>query len=82
VTGDVPGYPVARLSGDYRTTVFEGPFKRVPVWARDVERDAHARGKTVEDLYFFYTTCPKCAKAYGKNYVVAVARERDATPQR
>ena len=25
-------------------------------------------------LYFFYTTCPKCAKYYGKNYVVLVAQ--------
>ncbi|MHC1707784.1 MAG: hydrolase [Bacteroidales bacterium] len=22
--------------------------------------------------YFYYTTCPKCAKAYGKNYVVSL----------
>jgi len=21
-------------------------------------------------LYWYYTTCPKCAKKYGKNYVV------------
>jgi hypothetical protein len=27
-----------------------------------------------ETLYFFYMTCPKCAKHYGKNYVVAVAK--------
>jgi len=24
-------------------------------------------------MYFFYTTCPKCAKKYGKNYVVILA---------
>ncbi|MGE5758418.1 MAG: hydrolase [Sideroxydans sp.] len=24
-------------------------------------------------LYFYYTTCPKCAKKYGKNYVVILA---------
>jgi len=22
---------------------------------------------------FYYTTCPKCAEAYGKNYVVLLA---------
>ena len=81
VARDVPGYPLVRLSGDYRTAVFEGPFKRVPQWAREVELRAHTRGKTIEDLYFFYTTCPKCAKAYGKNYEVAVSKERDAAPQ-
>jgi hypothetical protein len=25
-------------------------------------------------MYFFYTTCPKCAKKYGKNYVVILAQ--------
>lgn len=24
-------------------------------------------------LYVFYTTCPKCAREYGKNYVVILA---------
>jgi hypothetical protein len=34
------------------------------------------QGRQLETLYFFYTTCPKCAKHYGKNYVVAVAKVR------
>jgi len=25
-------------------------------------------------MYFFYTTCPTCAKHHGKNYVVGVAK--------
>lgn len=33
-----------------------------------------AKGRTLEKLYFGYTTCPKCAKAYGKNYVVLFAK--------
>jgi hypothetical protein len=28
----------------------------------------------MEKLYFFYTTCPKCAQVYGKNYVVLLAK--------
>jgi NMD protein affecting ribosome stability and mRNA decay len=32
------------------------------------------RGEVAEKTYFFYTTCPRCAKHYGKNYVVAVAK--------
>ena len=35
---------------------------------------ARDRGATGEEVYFFYTTCPRCAKAYGRNYVVGVAR--------
>jgi hypothetical protein len=78
VARDVPGRPMARLSGNYRTAVFEGPFKSAPQWAREAERRAQGRGKIVEELYFFYTTCPKCAKAYGKNYAVAFTKERNA----
>lgn len=26
------------------------------------------------DIYAFYTTCPRCAKVYGHNYVVLLAR--------
>ena len=32
------------------------------------------RGKHLDTMYFFYTTCPKCARHYGKNYVVGVAK--------
>jgi hypothetical protein len=28
----------------------------------------------LKKLYFSYTTCPACAKAYGKNYVVLFAQ--------
>jgi len=33
-----------------------------------------SEGRMVKKVYFFYTTCPKCAKAYGKNYVVVLAQ--------
>jgi hypothetical protein len=79
VAREVPGLPMTRLNGAYRTRVFEGPYKQLPTWAREVAHEAKGRSREVEDLYFFYTTCPNCAKVYGKNYVVAVAKERDAT---
>jgi hypothetical protein len=25
-------------------------------------------------MYMWYTTCPKCAKKYGKNYVTIIAQ--------
>jgi len=31
-------------------------------------------GKNFSKLYFYYTTCPKCQKKYGKNYVVLLAQ--------
>lgn len=33
-----------------------------------------SKDKSLQKLYFFYTTCPKCAKHYGKNYVVLLAQ--------
>jgi len=73
VTKDVPGQTMAHLNGDYMTKVFEGPYRDAPRWARDMEAHVSDRGRQVKQTYFFYTTCPKCAKHYGKNYVVAVA---------
>jgi hypothetical protein len=74
VDHDVPGEEMARLTGDYRTKVFEGPFKDAPKWESELEAIAAKNHEAVEKTYFFYTTCPKCAKIYGKNYVVGVAK--------
>ncbi len=73
VTTDVPGQEMVRMTGDYLTKVFEGPFKDVPKWENETESNVSAHGEHAKKIYYFYTTCPKCAKVYGKNYVVAVA---------
>jgi len=31
------------------------------------------KGKRLRKMYLYYTTCPKCAKKYGKNYIVILA---------
>jgi hypothetical protein len=74
VARDVPGADMVRLSGDFWTRVFEGPYRMVAQWAQTVEDEVEEAGKRLDRLYFFYTTCPRCAKAYGSNYVVAVAQ--------
>jgi hypothetical protein len=74
VKAEVPGQDMVKLSGDFLTTVYEGPFKEVPHWHEQTVQKAAARGKQTDNVYFFYTTCPKCAKTYGKNYVVALAQ--------
>jgi hypothetical protein len=70
----VPGATMDALSGTFLTKVFEGPFKDAPKWAWQMEKHVASKGRTLEKLYFGYTTCPKCAKAYGKNYVVIFAK--------
>lgn len=73
VENEVEGEEMTTLSGDYFTRVFEGPYRRVRDLAHDMEVAATAMGKTAKRVYFFYTTCPRCAKAYGENYMVGVA---------
>jgi hypothetical protein len=70
----VPGATMDRLSGTFLTRVFEGPFRDAGKWATEMTAHVAAKGRTLEKLYFGYTTCPKCAKAYGKNYVVLFAK--------
>lgn len=73
VTKDVPGQKMVHMSGDYLTKVFEGPYKDAPKWEKEMEALVTSKGKRLKKTYFFYTTCPKCARFYGKNFVVAVS---------
>lgn len=73
VTKEVPGHEMVKITGEFLTKVFEGPFKNAPKWEKEMEIYIEGRGRQVKKTYFFYTTCPKCAKVYGMNYVVAVS---------
>ncbi|WP_050929609.1 hydrolase [Aestuariivita boseongensis] len=74
VPRDIPDEEMTTISGDFITKVFEGPYKEAPAWEEKMKELVRARGQEPTDIYFFYTTCPKCAKTYGKNYVVGFAR--------
>ncbi|HET9361377.1 MAG TPA: hydrolase [Vicinamibacterales bacterium] len=74
VSRPVPGSDMVSLSGDFLTKVFEGPYEAAKRWADEMTHYVNERGHRLDTLYFFYTTCPKCAKYYGKNYVVGVAK--------
>lgn len=74
VTKEVPEIQMVRLSGTFLTKVFEGAYQDMPKWYDQLNQYAQAQGKSVSKTYFCYTMCPKCAKAYGKNYVVGFAQ--------
>lgn len=74
VTKDIPEQEMVRLSGDYVTKVFEGPYRNVPKWMKEIDTFVEGKDKHTKKTYFFFTTCPKCAKVYGKNYVVGVSQ--------
>jgi len=76
VTKDVPGAQMATISGTFLTKVFEGPYKNVGKWMKEMQDYVAAKGQTLRKVYCCYTTCPRCAKAYGKNYVVIFAQIR------
>ncbi len=42
-------------------------------WIDQMGAFVKEKGKDARKLYFYYTTCPRCAKKYGKNYVVILA---------
>ncbi len=70
---EVPGKKMVSISGTFLSKVFEGPYRNVPRWISEMKSYVTAKEKRLRKLYFFYTTCPKCAKKYGKNYVVILA---------
>lgn len=74
VSKPVPGLEVVRWTGDYVTKLLEGPYENAPMWEQQFMTDLDQRGHKVDAIYYFYTTCPKCAEVYGKNYIVAVAK--------
>lgn len=62
------------LSGRFYCKVYEGPFKDTGKWCDDYKAIATTKGFTVKKWYMWYTTCPKCAKKYGKNYVAIIGQ--------
>jgi hypothetical protein len=73
VDREVAGAENVMLSGKYYSKVYEGPFSNTGKWSKDCTGLVKSKGLTIKKLYMWYTTCPKCAKKYGKNYVVLVA---------
>jgi hypothetical protein len=73
VTGAVDGEEMTTLTGDFITRVFEGPYSRAGSWIDEMKVAAKAAGHEARRVFLFYTTCPKCAEAYGQNYVIGVA---------
>ena len=70
VDKDVADVEIVRLTGKFFSKVYEGPFRDTKKWYTDFEKVVKEKGLQLKKMYFWYTTCPKCAKKYGKNYVV------------
>lgn len=66
----IAGLETTTISGRFLATVHEGSFRSMKTFRDDAVAQAAAQGFDDDQVYFWYTTCPKCAKAYGKNYIV------------
>jgi hypothetical protein len=73
VTREVPDAENVRISGEFITRVFDGPYNAVPKWIKIMDTLLQGKGLKAKKYYFYYTTCPKCAKVYGHNFVVVFA---------
>ncbi len=74
VDKEIAGAENIVLSGKFLSKVYEGNFKDIGKWKKDFANYIQGKGIAIKKMYTWYTTCPKCAKKYGKNYVVLLAQ--------
>ncbi len=70
---EIPDENLVTFSGKFYSKVYEGALKETAKWCKDYEAVVKSKGLNIKKWYMWYTTCPKCAKKYGKNYVAIVA---------
>lgn len=58
------------ITGEFYLRTYDGPYKNMPHWIDAFKKEANEQGYHLKDIFYFYTTCPKCAEVYGHNYVV------------
>ncbi|MBN1855169.1 MAG: hypothetical protein JW829_20730 [Pirellulales bacterium] len=73
VDREIPNVENVTLIGKIFCKVYEGPYKDTGKWCKDYESLAKTKELNIKKWFMWYTTCPKCAKKYGKNYVVIMA---------
>ena len=70
----VEGAENVDISGTFYSKVYEGPFQDTGKWIKEFSEELKTKNISMKKMYMWYTTCPKCAKKYGKNYVVLLAQ--------
>lgn len=66
------GFKNVKFSGKFYSRVYEGKFSETENWMKDFIIQAKLKDFNIKKTYMWYTTCPKCAKIYGTNYVVII----------
>lgn len=73
VDKEIPNAQNTTVSGTFVSKVYEGSFSETGKWNKDFTTWCNAQGHKTVKNFMWYTTCPKCAKKYGRNYVVILA---------
>jgi len=74
VAKECTGLEIVKISGCFITMVFDGPYSAVPVFIKEMDRYLSGIKEKAEKYFFYFTTCPKCARKFGHNYIVAFAK--------
>lgn len=69
----IPSLGHKLFTGKFFSKVYEGPFRDTGKWFKDFVKILKEKGLKYGKIYEWYTTCPACARKYGKNYVVLIA---------
>lgn len=70
VNKEVDGADNIKLSGKFFSKAYEGGYKDMKAWIAEFKQSTSNQSMKISKNYYWYTTCPKCAKEYGKNYTV------------
>ncbi|TET28262.1 hypothetical protein E3J68_03285 [Candidatus Aerophobetes bacterium] len=71
---DAKDLETERLSGKYISMIFENGYRQTPKWMRELGKYIEGQGKVAKDFLFWYVTCPRCARKYGKTQTVIFAK--------
>ncbi len=73
VTGDIPEAKNTTLSGTFVTKVFDGPYKKIPKFMKQMDHFLKGLNEEAKRYFVHYAYCPKCAKKAGHNYMILFA---------
>lgn len=76
VADTVSGAKNTTISGTFMSKVFDGPFKAVPKFIKQMDTYMAKQDKEASNYYIHYAYCPKCAKEAGHNYMVMFGKVR------
>ena len=70
VTKEVPSAEMVKVPGNFFAKVFMGPYQKMRNYINEMKTILKDRAMKIGKFYFYYPYCPKCARAYGQNYIV------------